>query len=230
MIIDFFQIILYEPLFNLLVWIYNNYTEQNFGIAVIIMTVGFRFVMLPLTIVAERNKLRYAQLSDEIKSIRRDYRKDPVAMKQRIRQLFEEHGISPWAKTIILLLQALLFLVLYWVFVRGVNNQGIGQILYSFVDHPGIINTDFYGFNIGKASALWAGAVGLAMFLVITVEQWGYRVSKSDFYFRILFPFAFFVVLLLLPMVKALFFLSSIGFTFVIVVLRKILIKEPKPS
>ncbi len=230
MILDFFSTLLYEPLFNLLVWIYNNYTEQNFGIAVIIMTVGFRLVMLPLSIIAERNKLRYAALGQEIKGIRRDYRKDPVAMNQRIRRLFEEHGINPWAKTTILLLQAVLFLVLYWVFLRGVNSQRISEILYPFIDHPGIISTEFYGFNIAKPSAFWAGIVGVTMFLVISVEQWGHRVSKSDFYFRILFPLAFFIVLLLLPMVKALFFLSSITFSFVIVLFRRIFIKTPKSA
>ncbi len=229
MIFDFFQIILYEPLFNLLVWIYNDYTVQNFGWAVIYMTIGLRVAMLPISFIDERNKLRYSMLEKRIDSIQRDFHKDPVGERERVRGLMREFGVSPWAKTLSLLIQGLIFVVLYWVFIRGVNSAQIGAFLYSFVDHPGIISTDFFGFNIAENSAIWSGIVGLLLFVGISFEQKGEKVSKSDMYYRILFPLAVFLFLWYLPMVKSLFFLTSISFSYMLVILRKIFIKKPKP-
>lgn len=192
------------------------------------MTVGFRVIMLPLSIISERNKLRYAMLHKRISSIKHDFGKDPVAMRNRIRLLFEEYRISPWAKTIVLLAQVLLFLILYWVFLRGVNSEQIGTILYDFVGHPGIINTDFYGFNIAARSALWAGATGILFFLIVLIEQHGQRLKRADLYYRVLFPFSIFIFLWLLPMVKSLFFMTSVLFSLVLILLRKLFIKTPK--
>jgi len=230
MIVEFFSTILYEPLFNLLVWLYNNYTAESFGWAVIFMTVGLRIAMLPLSIISERNKLRYASLERRIGSIKRDYHKDPVGERVRIRQLTHDHGVSPWAKTMLLLIQGLIFVVLYWVFIRGVNNQKIAQVLYEFVDHPGLISTDFYGFDIAKRSMIWSGLVGILMYIVIWLEQKGMRMTKSEMYFRIFFPLGIFLFLWLLPMVKSLFFMTSIMFSAVLIVVRKIFIKAPKAS
>ena len=58
---------LYRPLFNLLIWIYNNWTDGNFGWAVIYLTIILRTGLLPLSLVNEYNKLKNEALYKEIK-------------------------------------------------------------------------------------------------------------------------------------------------------------------
>ena len=56
----------YQPVFNFLIWIYNNWTDMNFGWAVIYLTLILRFALLPFTLVNERNSIKNAQISSDI--------------------------------------------------------------------------------------------------------------------------------------------------------------------
>jgi membrane protein insertase Oxa1/YidC/SpoIIIJ len=76
--------LLYQPLFNFLIWIYNDVTAQNFGWAVIVLTAALRIVLLPLTVVSEMNKKKNADLEIEVERIIKEYRRDPVLQKQEI--------------------------------------------------------------------------------------------------------------------------------------------------
>ena len=53
---------LYIPLFNLLIWLYLNFSFFNLGIAVIILTIILRIVLLPLSYMTERAKIVRQQL------------------------------------------------------------------------------------------------------------------------------------------------------------------------
>ena len=58
---------LYVPLFNFLVWLYENYSFYNLGIAVIILTVILRLILLPFSILAERGKIISRELAKKVK-------------------------------------------------------------------------------------------------------------------------------------------------------------------
>lgn len=229
-IVHVWQVYLYEPVFNVLVWMYNNYTEQNFGWAVIYMTIALRVALLPFSIVAERNKVRYLALEEKIHQVEQSFRKDPVAMRIRIRELLRRSRVSPWAKTLGLVVQGVFFLLLYQVFIRGVNNQPFGSMLYPFVDHPGFINTNFDGRNISERSLYWAAVVGIVLFAGMWLEMRGKQLAKSDIYYLVFFPLSVFFLLWYLPMVKSLFIVTSLLFGYSIVALRKVLVRAPKST
>ena len=60
---QFWNVYLYQPLFNFLIWIYNNWTNMNFGWAVVYLTLILRFVLLPFTLINERNRVRNAEIA-----------------------------------------------------------------------------------------------------------------------------------------------------------------------
>src|SRR3989338_6909906 len=159
---------LYQPLFNLLIWIYNNYAEQNLGWAVVYLTIGLRLSLLPFTIVTERGRAKNQAVFDEVGRIEREYRKDPILQKQEIRRALKKKRIYPWAKFITLGVQALVFVLLYQVFLRGITGEKILRILYSSIDFPGKINTYFFGFDLAaRHDVYWAGAVAIWLALEI---------------------------------------------------------------
>ena len=53
---EIWQLYLYQPLVNLLVYLYNNVAAANLGWAIVALTVCLRIVLLPLSILSERNK------------------------------------------------------------------------------------------------------------------------------------------------------------------------------
>lgn len=219
---------LYQPLFNVLIWMYNNWTDQNLGWAIVYLTVLLRVVLLPFTIIAERDRIKNEKLTTELRGLAKEYRNDPVMQKDEIRRRLRQKRVRPWAKVVVLGIQVLVLVLLYQVFLRGITGEKLIRFLYSWVDFPGRINTMFYGFNLGKVhDVVWPGAVGL--FLLAEI-YWDYRkhkreLTKSDLFYFIIFPLFSFFILWILPMVKSLFIMTSLLFSVIIRLFVNLLFK-----
>lgn len=214
---------LYTPLLNFLIWLYNQPASfENLGIAIIYLTIIIRVVLLPFTIVSERSKILYENLGKKIDRIRQDFKNDPIQQKEMIRKVMHEHQVSPWAKVMVLGVQALVLVLLYQVFLGGINGK-LGD-LYSWVAHPDFINTKFLGFDLGKTHTLfWSGLVGIVLFMEIFID---YRtkpggLTKSEVAYMIFFPAACFFLLWILPMAKSIFILTSLFFSFLVIFVRQ---------
>lgn len=219
---------LYQPVFNLLIWIYNNWADANLGWAVVYLTVILRLVLLPFTLVTEKNRAKNMDLNQELKKIEQGYRNDPVLMKEETRKVLKKTRVSPWSKVVVLGVQVLVLVLLYQVFLRGITGDKVIKILYPFINFPGKINTVFYGFELGAVhDFIWPGIVGL--FLLVEI-YFGYRkyktLAKADLAYFILFPVFSFLALWFLPMVKSLFILTSLVFSAIIHQFSKLLFRS----
>jgi len=231
-IVDIWQTWLYEPLFNALIYIYNNWTDQNLGWAVIYLTIIIRVLILPFSFIDEFKKSKNDAVFKKVDQLRKEFKNDSVMQKQEIRRLLKKQKVSPWAKAVVLVIQAVVFLLLYQVFIGGVKGEKVIKILYSFVEFPGAINTNFYGFDLAaRYDILWSGAVTL---LVVFNIYLGFRrnkdgLNKSDLAYFVLFPLAVFIFLWILPMVKALFFLTTMLFGTILHQFSRVIFKSKGP-
>lgn len=217
MVLSFWNDFLYQPLFNFLVWIYNNWTDQNLGWSIVYLTIILRLVLLPFTIVTEKGKIKNEELYEEVKRIDKEYARDPVIKKQEIRKILKKRRVYPWAKFISIGVQVLVFILLYQVFLRGITGEKIMKILYPWIDFPGKINTIFFGFDLAKSHTyFWPGLVGIWLAGEIYVMMRGKTASSSDLLYFIVFPFFVAVFLWWLPSVKSVFILTSMLFSFII--------------
>ncbi len=218
MIPDIWFTYFYQPLFNGLIWIYNNWTDQNFGLAVILFTVIIRIILVPFSLFDAYKKKENQEITAEIERVAESYKHDPVLQKQEIRALLKKRKVSPWAKAIVLGIQVLIFLELYQIFVQGVTNEKVIKVLYAFVDFPGIIQTDFYGFDLAAThDVFWSVLVAGLVFVTSYMQYRGRKkITQSDLAYLVLFPLAIFVFLYVLPMVKALFILTTLVFSLVL--------------
>lgn len=223
---------LYQPLFNALIWIYSNIADKNLGWAVIWLTIFLRFIMLPLTIISERNAVRQEKAEQEAIKAMEAFKHDSVQQQQIVREVMKKYKISPWAKVITLGVQLLVLILLYQVFVRGITGEKVAKILYSFIDFPGKINTVFYGFEIGRVHDwIWAGVAAIYLFIGIFIENRHNKHWKpGQVTFLFIFPIFTFFALWLLPMVKSLFILTSMIFSDIISLIRAVIfpVKEEK--
>ncbi len=215
----FWNDFLYQPVFNLLIWIYNNFTDQNLGWAVVYLTLLLRLALLPFTLISEKTNSDNAKLEMEVEHIDKEFRQDPVQRKNEIRRLIRKRKFRPWAKVVSIGVQLLVLILLYQVFIRGITGRNLIDYLYPTVDFPGKINTNFYGFELGETHTLfWPFLVAFVLFLEIYLE---YRKHKGKFTqghlaYIVIFPIFSFAALWFLPMVKSLFVLTSVLFSDII--------------
>ncbi len=219
----FWDKFLYAPLFNALIWLYNGPADQNLGAAVILLTIGIRLLILPVSILAERSKHIYVTVEEEILEIEKQHKNDPEIQKERIRELLRKRHVSPWSRVASLGLQLLVLIILYQVFMDGIKMSNF-KALYPSVIHPDIVFTYFWGINLGARD--WIGAAVIALWLYFEIshdqKKHGESVTKADIFYRVAFPIFSFVALYWLPSVKSLFILTSMIFSVIISSFRKI--------
>lgn len=215
---------LYQPVFNALIWIYLNISNQNLGWAVVWLTVGLRLVLLPLTVISERDVIRKQKMEKEAREAAESFKNDPVAQKEAIRKIMRRNKVSPWAKALTVGIQLLVLVLLYQVFLRGITGEKVAKFLYSWINFPGKINTDFYGFYVGAIhDSIWAGVAAGYLFLSILLDHRKKQWAPGEAVFLFLFPAFTFVALWALPMVKSLFILTTMVFSDIIALFRKLL-------
>ncbi|MBN1585555.1 YidC/Oxa1 family membrane protein insertase [Candidatus Uhrbacteria bacterium] len=215
---------LYVPLLNALIWLYQGPAFGNLGLAIVELTVVLRVALLPFTIIDERSRSSYERLSEKIGELEREFRTDPVRRKEKIRELLKDHRVSYWSKVFVLGVQGLVLVLIYQVFMAGIRFTG-ADLIYPWISPPAAVNTDFFGFDLAARSWFWATAVAAVLFAQIYAVQKKreHLVTKADVMYMIFFPLFTLAVLMLLPMVKSLFILTSLFFGMVIFWIRRMI-------
>ncbi|MDO8626749.1 MAG: YidC/Oxa1 family membrane protein insertase [Candidatus Magasanikbacteria bacterium] len=223
---------LYQPLFNVLIFLYNTIAGQNLGWAVVWLTVLLRVALLPLTIISEFTEVRRQKAAVEAEKAIVAYKNDRVAQKEIARKIMRKYHISPWAKVLMLGIQLLVLILLYQVFISGISGTRMARTLYPGVDYPGAINVDFYGFNIGTPHDIWwSGICAIYLLVSIYLERRSRRGwQRAEVFYWISFPLFTFAALWYLPMVKSLFILTTMVFSDIISLIRSAIRYAFKPA
>ncbi|OGH84526.1 MAG: hypothetical protein A2261_02770 [Candidatus Magasanikbacteria bacterium RIFOXYA2_FULL_44_8] len=231
----FWHSYLFQPLLNALIWLYANVAQNNMGWAVIWLTVALRVILLPLNIISERNEIEHESAEIEAEAAAKAFKNDHIAQNEAFRRIMKKHKISPWAKTAMLLIQIIVLVLLYQVFVRGMSGERLAKELYAFMDLPGRINNIFYGFDISLVhDRIWPGIVAVYLLISIYLENrdrlhW----DRSQMFYLVMFPIFTYYALWYLPMIKCLFILTTMVFSDIITIIRKIIFpikKAEKPA
>ena len=163
MISFIFNEVLYRPLFNILVFLYQTVSFYDFGIAIIILTILIRVLLYPLAQKSIKSQKDMSSVQSDVKKIQEQYKNNKEEQMKKIMALYKEKGVSPFSGCLPILIQLPFLLALYWVFMAGFDDENLKNLLYGFISNPGSINHIFIGFiDISKKGniilALLAGA------------------------------------------------------------------------
>jgi len=162
--INAFNIILYRPLFNALVFLYQFLPGKDFGIAIIVLTVLIRIILYPLMLKSIKSQKMLSELQPKIQEIQQKYKNDKEKQAKEMMQLYQREKINPMGGCLPLLIQLPILIALYRVFWHGME-VGSMSYLYSFVPSPGEINPMFLGLiNLAEPSLGLAFLAGISQF------------------------------------------------------------------
>ena len=146
MIATVFHAIIYNPLYNGLVFLVGIIPSHDIGIAVILLTIAVRIIIFPLSRRAVDAQLAMKKLVPEIDAIKKKYPKNSPEQSQAVFALYKERGVHPFASFGLVLIQFPVLIGLYWVFYRGGFPMVNPALLYPFVHVPSSVNMEFLGF------------------------------------------------------------------------------------
>ncbi|PLX25138.1 hypothetical protein C0580_03185 [Candidatus Parcubacteria bacterium] len=160
-----FFIIFYQPIFNLLVWLYNNIPGQDLGVAIIVLTFIIRLLLyIPSkkSIQAQKN---LSSIQPEIEKIKEKYKDDKEKMGPELMALYKEKKVNPFSTCLPLLIQLPFLFAIYRVFFDGLTKDDAMSALYSFVGNPGALDPIAFGFlDLSEKNIIIAVIAGLAQY------------------------------------------------------------------
>lgn len=161
-----FHAVVYDPIYNALVYFVDIVPAHDMGIAVIIVTILVRIILYPLSKKAIKAQMDMKRIAPEIEEIKKKYKDKREEQGRAIFALYRERGVSPFAGILLLLVQLPILLGLYFVFAHGGLPAVDKNLLYSFVPAPPEVNMHFLGLiDMAGKSMVLAALAGVTQFI-----------------------------------------------------------------
>lgn len=160
---QFFTTILYQPLFNVFVGLYNFLPDV--GVVILIITILIRLVLYPLNTKSIKSQKALTDLQPKLNELKEKFKGNQQAIAAETMKLYKENKVNPFASCLPLLIQLPILIALYYVLRMGLSPDAKFELLYPFIKNPGTIKTMSLGFmELGKASIVLAVLAGGAQF------------------------------------------------------------------
>lgn len=140
-----FHALVYDPLYNGLVFLVGVIPTHDVGLAVIALTILVRVLLFPLSRRAVETQLAMKKIAPDVERLKEKYKDKREEQAKALFALYREHGVHPFASIGLLLAQLPVLFALYWIFASGGLPDIHPELLYSFIPIPDGVDMEFLG-------------------------------------------------------------------------------------
>lgn len=135
-----FDLLVVQPIFNLLMALYSIIPGGDFGIAIIIFTIFIRFALYPLVKRQLHQVKAMRKLQPELKVIKKNSKGNKQLESKQMLELYKKHGVNPFRSILILIIQLPIFIGLYHVIqIFTIHRDQLAKFTYDFLEQSGPI-------------------------------------------------------------------------------------------
>ena len=138
---------LYKPLFNVLMLFYIYLPGQDFGLAIIALTLLIRIILFPSYIKTLKSQQALKKIQPKIDEIKALHKDDQTKQSQALMKVYADNKVNPLSSCLPLLIQLPILFALYRVFTFGLNTDSLNYLYAWFPSVPETINTTFLAFT-----------------------------------------------------------------------------------
>lgn len=188
---NIFEILVVQPLFNLLMLLYTVVPGGDFGIAIIVFTILLRLAIHPLVKKQLHQTKAMRKMQPELEEIKRRTKGNKQLQGIQMMELYKKHGVSPFRSIGILLIQLPIFISLYiviLVFTQHANElakwtynflENIGPIK-AIIENPSSLNLDLFGVVDLTKHAFSNGQVSVVLVVLAIVAAVGQFIQSKQ--------------------------------------------------
>ncbi len=137
---NFFDVIIVQPILNLLMAIYAIIPGGDFGISLVIFTVIIRFILWPLAKKQLHQAKAMRKMQPELKKLKDKYKNNPQAQGLAMMDLYKKHNISPFGSIGVLLIQLPILIAIYRVVqIFAMHREDLAKYTYGFMENIGSV-------------------------------------------------------------------------------------------
>lgn len=140
-----FDAILYQPMLNILIWLYGFI--GNFGVAIIILTLLIKVILHPLNKKSIESQKAMAEIQPKMQEIQEKHKDNKEKQATELVNLYKQEKFNPFAGILLLFLQIPILIALFYVVRNGMDLKQIANVLYPFVHLPQAIYPYLVNFN-----------------------------------------------------------------------------------
>ena len=181
-----FHSFIYQPIYNLLVFLYDVVPGGDFGVAIILVTVLLKTALYPLSQKQIESQKKLQEIQPKIKEIQKKYKSDREKQSRAMMEFYRENKINPFSGCLPLIIQLIVLIAIYRVLFNSSQAEFMAssETLYSFVSNPGEIRRFFLGIlDLSKPSVLLAVMTALAQYyqmkMIMESKQEGVKKALS---------------------------------------------------
>ncbi len=142
-----FHTIVTEPLYNILITVYDIVPPHDFGITIIITTILIKLTMFHLSKKQIESQKKMQELQPKIKKLQQKHKNNKERQTKEMLALYKEHNTTPVSGCLPLVVQLIIFVAFYRILftMKGTEVLVDSARLYAFVPNPEIITPTLLG-------------------------------------------------------------------------------------
>lgn len=162
---ELFFSVLYQPLYNLLVAVYDFIPAWGgLGLAIIIVTILVKTLVLPMTYKSLKAQKEMQEIQPKIAEIKEQFKDNKEALAKELMNVYKAHNVNPFASCLPAIVQMFVFIALYQVLSAGLGEVN-AEALYSFVPNPETMSPFFLGIDLREVSPLLGVLAGVTQYV-----------------------------------------------------------------
>lgn len=174
--IELFNTVLYEPLFNLLMFFYKAIPGHDLGVAIIAVTIIIKFILFFPSLSGIKSQKAIQELQPKIDEIKKRNKDNKQKQSEELMKVYKENKVNPFSSCLPLLIQLPILIALFRVFMGGLNTD----------PETGILVSDQLAHLYGSLKDYFSNTAMSATFLNwrdLSEPFWGFAVLAGAFQF-----------------------------------------------
>lgn len=140
-----FETIFYQPVLNLLIFLYDIIPGNDLGVAIVFLTIIIKLLLLPLSKKSLTSQKALQDLQPKINELKKKYADNKEQMSREMMALYKKNKVNPLSSCLPLLVQLPFLFAVFRVFRNGFENGAL-DLVYPFISKPESINYISLGF------------------------------------------------------------------------------------
>lgn len=188
---NFFDILIVQPIFNLLIAIYSIMPWGDIGLAIVVFTVIVRFAMYPLLRSQLHQSRLIRKLQPQIVKIRKQSKGNRQQESLRMMELYKQNNVNPMRSIGMLLIQLPIFFGLFFAVRILASERGrIAEFTYDIleqlgpikqiIENPDTFNHTMLGIIDVADTAVSTAGVNISLVIIALLAAYTQRVMTRQ--------------------------------------------------
>jgi YidC/Oxa1 family membrane protein insertase len=118
------------------VFLHDKITFSNWGIAIILMTIGLRTMLFPLTFKSIKTTIAMRRLKPEVDALNAKFKDDAQAKNLAMMELWKKHGVNPFGGCLPQLVQMPVWFAMYTTLQTAVEMYHVRFLWFHDLSAP----------------------------------------------------------------------------------------------